>query len=334
MKPVADARKLKVLDKIQAGMASDIAAMNEIIAAALHTGHALVDGIIDNYLKTKGKQIRPILVMLSARMFGAVNPAVLYAAAALEMLHNATLIHDDVLDQTQMRRGEPTINYLWGNHLAVLSGDIFVSKALSTGVKTQSLDILASLSALGTELSLGEMDQLFNARGHDLSVEAYYDMIERKTASLFVGCIRIGAQAVGAPEEEFRALEEYGRLLGRAFQIRDDIFDYFPSNDIGKPTGHDLLEGKVTLPLLAALNSAPPAKAEKMREILVSDDDLSYFEIKELQDFAKAYGGIEAAYEAMEQLRREGMEIIARYPESESKRYFIEIFDYIIERNR
>ena len=184
-------RKIGVLDEIQASMAQEISSMNEIIHSMLSTDHSLVNGIIDNYLKIKGKQIRPILVMLSARMFGAVTERVLYSAAALEMLHNATLIHDDVVDQTPLRRGQPTVNAVWGNHLAVLSGDIFVSKALATAVNTQSLQIIESLSALGPELSLGEMDQLFNARGHVLSKDAYFKTIERKTASLFMGCVRI-----------------------------------------------------------------------------------------------------------------------------------------------
>ena len=329
---VFDSRKLKVLDKIQGTMAKDIEAMNGIISSLLHTDHTLVNSIIDNYLITKGKQIRPILVLLSARMFGAIDDKVLHAAAAIEMLHNATLIHDDVVDQTPLRRGASTINAVWGNHLAVLSGDIFVSKALEAGIRTGNLEILQSLSDLGTELSLGEMDQLFNARGHNLGEEAYYSMIERKTASLFVGCIRIGAQAVGAPESKFRGLEEYAACLGRAFQIRDDIFDYFPSGDIGKPTGHDLLEGKVTLPLLVALKDAPAGESEKMKEILLSSDELTPEQIRQLHDFAKANGGIEKAYGKMRSLRREGMEIIADYPDSESKRYFEEIFDYIIDR--
>lgn len=329
---MADAGKLKVLDKIQGTMAADIEAMNNIIQALLLTDHTLVNSIIHNYLITKGKQIRPILVMLSARMFGAVTQDVLYAAASIEMLHNATLIHDDVVDQTPLRRGNSTINAVWGNHLAVLSGDIFVSKALEAGIRTRSLEILQSLSDLGTELSLGEMDQLFNARGHNLNEEAYFSMIERKTASLFVGCIRIGALAVGASEKQFEPLERYAACLGRAFQIRDDIFDYFSSDDIGKPTGHDLLEGKVTLPLLAALKNAPESEAELMRDILLSSEELGKEDIATLHSFAKTYGGIEAAHEKMLSLRHEGMEIISCYPDSESKRYFEEIFDYIIER--
>lgn len=324
---------MSVLDKIQATMAPEVAEMNEIIHSALSTDHRLVNNIVENYLVTKGKQIRPILVMLSARMFGDINRKVLYSAAALEMLHNATLIHDDVVDQTPLRRGRPTVNAVWGNHLAVLSGDIFVSKALSTGIKTGSLEILASLSALGTELSLGEMDQLFNARGHNLAVDAYFDMIRRKTASLFMGCIRIGAQAVGATEEEFKPLEEFARKLGLAFQIRDDIFDYYPSEDIGKPSGHDLIEGKVTLPLLCALKKAPREEAEEMKAILMDDCELTPGIISRLQDFAKAYGGIEDAREEMRKLQKEGLEILSIYPDSESKKYFEDIFEFIIRRN-
>ena len=327
-----DSRKLKVLDRIQSTMSGDIEAMNEIIHTLLHTNHTLVNSIIDNYLLTKGKQIRPILVMLSARMFGAIDRNVLYAAASIEMLHNATLIHDDVVDQTPLRRGNQTINAVWGNHLAVLSGDIFVSKALEAGIKTGNLQILQSLSDLGTELSLGEMDQLFTARGHNLNEEAYFSIIERKTASLFVGCIRIGAQAVGASESQYQSLERYAACLGRAFQIRDDIFDYFPSGDIGKPTGHDLLEGKVTLPLLAALSAAPENVAEEMRKILCASDELKPSEIETLHNFSKEYRGIEVAYDKMKSLREEGMAIIKEYPDSESKRFFEEIFDYIIER--
>ena len=329
---VADSRKLKVLDKIQDTMAGDIEAMNAIMRSLLHTDHALVNSIIENYLLTKGKQIRPILVMLAARMFGSINQGVLCAAASIEMLHNATLIHDDVVDQTPLRRGHSTINAVWGNHLAVLSGDIFVSKALEAGIRTGNLEILKALSDLGTELSLGEMDQLFNARGHNLNREAYFNMIERKTASLFVGCVRIGAMAAGASESSFRGLADYAACLGRAFQIRDDIFDYFPSGDIGKPTGHDLLEGKVTLPLLVALENAPEEESRKMREILLSSDELQPAEISTLHDFAKANGGIEAAYDKMKSLREEGMRIIREYPDSESKKFFEEIFDYIIER--
>ena len=313
-------------------MASDIAAMNDIIHSELLTDHALVNRIVDTYLLTKGKQIRPILVMLAARMFSQITPTVLYAAASLELLHNATLIHDDVVDQTPIRRGHPTINAVWDNHLAVLSGDIFVSKALTAGIRTGRLDILESLSALGTELSLGEMDQLFNARNHDFNEQAYYDMIARKTASLFRGCVRIGCQAVEAPKKEMEVLERYAYVMGMAFQIRDDVFDYFPSDDIGKPSGHDLIEGKVTLPLLHAIRVASPEEAGKVREILNSDAELDEAAIGSLQNFAISNGGIEAAYDKMRAFQEEGRRLLEALPDNQSRAYFEEIFDYIIER--
>lgn len=323
-----------MLDRIQATMAGDVEAMNGIIRSELHTDHTLVNRIVDTYLETKGKQIRPILVMLAARMFGEIDEKVLYAAAALEMLHNATLIHDDVVDQTPVRRGKPTINAVWDNHLAVLSGDIFVSKALTAGIRTGSLSILESLSNLGTELSLGEMDQLFNARGHDLSEEAYFNMIGRKTASLFRGCVRIGCQAVGAPTDRMDVLERYAYIMGMAFQIRDDVFDYFPSDDIGKPSGHDLVEGKVTLPLLHAIHAmeSDGEATRDVRRILESDEELSPSQIKILQEFAINNGGIEAAYATMNDFKQQGKTLLHSLPPNESRDYFEEIFDYIIER--
>lgn len=331
--PNSDPRKLKVLDVIQQRMMSDIEAMNRIIRDSLHTNHSVVNHIVDNYLKVKGKQIRPILVMLSARMFGGVDEKVLYCAASLEMLHNATLIHDDVVDETLLRRGEPTINAVWGNHIAVLTGDLFVSRALATGIRTGNLKVIETISSLGAELSMGEMDQMFLARDHVLNIQAYYEMIFRKTASLFMGCVRMGAQARDVGPEEFEPLEKYARLLGEAFQIRDDIFDYFPSDDIGKPSGHDLLEGKVTLPLLYALEHAPAEESERMRSLLKREEGLGAEEIKTLQEFAIARGGIDFARDEMCRLREEGMKYLNVYPDSDSKRDFQLIFDYIIERN-
>ena len=325
-------RKLKVLDRIQSTMAADIEEMNEIIRTSLHTNHALVNSIVDNYLKTKGKQIRPILVMLSARMFGGIDRKVLYCAASLEMLHNATLIHDDVIDQTLLRRNEETVNAVWGNHIAVLVGDLFVSRALETGVKSGNLDVVHTISDMGAELSLGEIDQAFIARSHILSEESYFGMIDRKTASLFKGCIKMGAQALDVPEEDYKPLEIFAGLMGEAFQIRDDIFDYFSSEEIGKPAAHDLMEGKVTLPLLYALEHGDKDEREKMRKMLMSEEELTAAEIETLQKFAIAGGGIDYAYRKMMELREEALGYLRKYPVSESRDDFEDIFQYIIER--
>lgn len=322
---------MPTLDKIQNILSDELREMNEIINESLSTSNALMNNVVQSYLRTKGKQIRPILVILSAKMFGEVNPHVLHAGAALEMLHNASLIHDDIVDETTLRRGLPTVNAVWGNHIAVLVGDFFVSKALAAAIRTGHISIIAALSALGVELSLGEVDQICNARDHHFDEESYFSMIRKKTASLFMNCVRMGAEAVDAPEEEIRPLVDYAELLGLCFQIKDDIFDYFPSEEIGKPTGNDLLEGKVTLPLLHALQVAPAEKADEMKA-LICRGDLTAREIEYLQEFARNYGGIDYAFEVMRSMQRKGEEILSRYPDSPSKVGFSEIFEFIISR--
>lgn len=323
---------MKQFDRIVTRLAPELQEMNDNIFRSLATPNPMMNQIVTQYLQTKGKQIRPIMVMLAAKMFGPVNSEVINAAAALEMLHNASLIHDDVVDETDLRRGVETINFRWGNHIAVLVGDFFVSNALAAGIRTGNLKVIAALSALGVELSLGEIDQICNVREHRFDEESYFNMIRQKTASLFRNCVRLGAETAGADEEAVRPLVEYAELLGLCFQIKDDIFDYFEAAQVGKPTGNDLREGKVTLPLLYALQDAPQAEAEPMRE-LIKRGDLTDDEIRLLLDFAKQHGGIERSYDRMRQIQQQAEELIAAYPDSEWKQSFREIFDYIIERS-
>lgn len=321
------------LDTILHRLKGELSEMNSIIEHTLFTSNDLMNRVVSSYLKTKGKQIRPILVILSAKMLGEVNEDVLYAGASLEMLHNASLIHDDIVDETSLRRGVPTINSSWGNHIAVLVGDYFVSNALAAGIKTGHLSIISALSALGKELSLGEIDQICNAREYHFDEESYFSVIGKKTASLFLNCVRMGAEAGKAAPETIEPMVRYAELLGLCFQIKDDIFDYFSDPKIGKPTGNDLREGKVTLPLLFALNNAPEAEAAEMKNLIMRGD-LTQEEIAVLIDFAKKNGGIDYAFDTMRRLQRQAEEIIAPYPESEWKKSFREIFDYIISRDR
>jgi len=323
---------MSAFDQIQHNLAPEMEAMNRLTHDFLYTPNALMNEVVSNFLAKRGKQIRPMLVILSAKMFGDINADVLHAAAALEMLHNASLIHDDVVDNTAIRRGRPTINSLWGNHLAVLVGDYFVSTALAAGIASGHLSIISSLSALGRELSLGEIDQICNAREHHFDEQSYLDMIRQKTASLFENCVRMGAEAVNAPEEKYTPMLRYAELLGLCFQIRDDIFDYYSPEEIGKPTGNDLREGKVTLPLLYALNNAPATDAEPMKALLVKGE-LTDSEIATLIDFAKANGGIEYAQKRMREMQTEAEEIIAHYPQSTWRDSFSLLFDFIISRN-
>lgn len=309
----------------------ELTALNELIARALRTSTPLMNEIVEQYLRTKGKQIRPVMVLLCARLLGEVNDKVLHAAASLEMLHNASLIHDDVIDETKRRRGVDTINALWDNHIAVLTGDFFVSAALEQATATGSLPIIRSMSELGKELSLGEIHQICNARDRHFRIDDYFTAIEKKTASLFVKCAYVGAEAVGASVSQAAPLLEFARLLGLCFQIKDDIFDYFPSQKIGKPTGNDLREGKVTLPLLHALATSP--QAARMKEVLATPE-LSDEQIADLVEFARHSGGIEYSYSRMEQMHEQACRILCEaYPRSPARECLLSLFTFIIKRD-
>ncbi len=307
--------------------------MNAIIHQSLYTPNELMNQVVTNYLTVKGKQIRPIMVILSAGLFGNVNQHVLHAGAALEMLHNASLIHDDVVDATTLRRGRSTVNSIWGNHIAVLVGDYFVSNALAAGIRTNNIEIISALSELGKELSLGEIDQICNARDHHFDEQSYLSMIRKKTASLFMNCAKMGAEAAGASLEEYAPLVDYAELLGLCFQIKDDIFDYSDNQEIGKPTGNDLREGKVTMPLLYALNNAPADKAEPMKDLL-RRGNLSDEEIATLIEFANNNGGIEYSYSRMAEMQEEAERYLDVYPDSDWKQSFRDLFGYIISRHK
>ena len=307
--------------------------MNAIIHQSLYTPNELMNQVVTNYLTVKGKQIRPIMVILSAGLFGNVNQHVLHAGAALEMLHNASLIHDDVVDATTLRRGRSTVNSIWGNHIAVLVGDYFVSNALAAGIRTNNIEIISALSELGKELSLGEIDQICNARDHHFDEQSYLSMIRKKTASLFMNCAKMGAEAAGASLEEYAPLVDYAELLGLCFQIKDDIFDYSDNQEIGKPTGNDLREGKVTMPLLYALNNAPADKAEPMKDLL-RRGNLSDEEIATLIEFANNNGGIEYSYSRMAEMQEEAERYLDVYPDSDWEQSFRDLFGYIISRHK
>lgn len=320
------------LETIKVALKDDLEALNGLIREHLSSGNKLMDTVIESHLTSKGKQIRPIIVMLCASMFGNIDRRVLNAAAAVELLHNASLIHDDVVDDSKMRRNRPTINAVWDNHIAVLVGDFFVSTALQRAIDTGDLRIIEAIGRLGKLLSLGEIDQIYNAREHCLTEEAYFKIIEYKTASLFVACARVGCHAVNAPEEATECLAEVARLLGLCFQIRDDIFDYYDPDKVGKPTGNDLREGKITLPLLYALGRTDLPAHNEMLELAFQpelDDDA----IERLIAFARESGGIDYAYSRMAALRDEASAMLDSLPEGEAARHLRELFDYIIARD-
>lgn len=320
-------------DEIRDLISSDLERLQKIIKQSLSSNSPLLNEIVDKYLETKGKQIRPIIVVLSAKFFGAeVSDGVLCGAASVELLHNASLIHDDVIDETKQRRGHDTINNTWDNHIAVLVGDFFVSNALACAIRTNDFRVISTISELGKELSTGEIDQIDVAKHHSIDEQTYFSIINKKTASLFQSCVKVGGYSVGASDIDIANLSKFVELLGLSFQIKDDIFDYFKDDAIGKPTGNDLREGKVTLPLIYALSHTDAPRHEEMRR-LADSDSLITEQIETLIDYAKAEGGIEYAYATMERLRAEARSILEPYPDNEAKQAFLSLFDYIIKRH-
>ncbi len=321
----------KSLKYIQEQLSPELDALNNIIATTLTSNSELTNSIVTSYLKSKGKMLRPIITLLSAKFFGGINEKALQGAAALEMLHNASLIHDDVIDEATERRGLPTINNVWSNHVAVLVGDFFVTGALRCGVATGDGRILSALADMGRDLSLGEIDQVDIARNHNIDEATYMDIIRAKTASLFECCAVVGGYANNAPQTVIDELRRYARLLGICFQIKDDTFDYYNDPIIGKPTGNDLREGKVTLPLIYALRRDDMPERDAMLAI-VNKETLSSEDIDLLIDYAKRAGGIEYAYETMRRLRDDATTILSPYQPDDTVDQFREIFDYVIER--
>lgn len=323
---------MTAFESIKQSLAADISGLNRLIRSNLLSGNPLMDTVIEQYLTTKGKQIRPIIVMLCARMFGPIDQKVLNAAAAVELLHNASLIHDDVVDEAKLRRNHPTVNAVWDNHIAVLVGDFFVSTALQRAIDTGDIRIIEAIGQLGKLLSLGEIDQIYNARQHTLTEDAYFKVIDFKTASLFVACAKIGCFAVEASPAATDKLQRVAQLLGLCFQIRDDIFDYFDADKVGKPTGNDLREGKVTLPLLHVLRRGDIAHSSEMLQ-MVQADVLSEEQIAQLIAFARDNGGIDYAYRRMADLRNEAVAILADLQSAGVEvGALTDLFDYIIAR--
>lgn len=318
------------LHNFQERHSTELERLNARITRQLESSNPLMAKVVAAQLRTKGKQLRPLMLMVCASMFGPVTDKVLGAAAAVELLHNASLIHDDVVDASPTRRGFPTINAVWDNHIAVLVGDFFTSSAMQEAIATADIRIVESLCSLGRKLSTGEIDQIFNAREHTLDIDTYFAIIDYKTASLFVSSARMGCLAAGVDDWRLEALEKYARAFGRCFQIRDDIFDYYDAAEVGKPTGNDLREGKISLPLLYALETDTPERSKMLG--LVQKGMLSDDEIAVLQEFARANGGVERARLAMEQLRGEGIEALAPLPDCPQKQELASLLDFVIDR--
>lgn len=284
---------MDVLDKIKAPIAAEMEQFNEAFRQMLYSDNPLLEKVAEHLLKSIGKQVRPMLVLLSARMAGEVNPKVISVALAIELLHTASLLHDDVVDESDRRRGMPSVNALFSNQVAVLSGDYILSKALECTAQTGDLRVLHHISKLGQTLSEGELRQLDSKESDTLSEGAYFDVISRKTASLFSTCARLGALVAGGTEADAERMAQYGKLIGICFQLRDDLFDYGTA-EVGKPVGNDMMEGKLTLPAIYAVNYKGDASMHDLA-LKVRRREASSEEIDRLIDFAVSEGGLDYA---------------------------------------
>ena len=298
-----------------------------------HT-EGLLSQVLEHIKHRGGKRMRPLLILLIAKNYGGVNDVTLRSAVGLELLHTASLVHDDVVDESKERRGQPSVNAVYNNKVAVLVGDYVLSTALLNISYTNNSDILRSIAVLGRNLSNGEILQLSNIKNTEFSEDIYYDVIKMKTAALFEACCEVGTLSVNANERQIELAKEFGRNLGIIFQIRDDIFDYYDSKEIGKPTGNDMAEGELTLPVLYALNSTHDSEMEEIAR-KVKRNDVTRYEIARLVDFTKNNGGIEYAERKMLELRQKCMEFIDSESVSEEIRTSLTAYiDYVIQRNK
>jgi len=326
---------MDTLSLIKQPIETELGDFIELFNHALDHEDGLLQTVLNHIKQRAGKRMRPILILLVAKNFGQVSSVTQHAAVGLELLHTASLVHDDVVDEAAERRGQASVNADYDNKVAVLVGDYVLSTALLHVSYTHSEIIVRRLAELGRTLRDGEILQLANIQSKKVTEEVYYKIIERKTAALFEACAAIGAESSGATEEEVEAARLFGKNLGIVFQIRDDIFDYYDSEaEIGKPTGNDLAEGKLTLPIIYALNST---ENEEMNALArkVKAHDVTREEIEKLVAFAKDNGGIEYAERRMWDFHAEAQSFIDTYVKDESVRTSLQTYlDYVIKRNK
>jgi octaprenyl-diphosphate synthase len=282
-------------------------------------------------LSQKGKYIRPIMVYSTARMFGEVNQTCHNGAVLLELVHTATLVHDDVVDEADLRRGKPSVNAVWENKRAILVGDYLFAKAMKIATESREYKLFDIISPTVLNMSIGELIQLNSSIQNDFTEDTYYEIIQNKTASLISTCCKVGSYAAGTDEVAQKIMAEFGFNAGMAFQIKDDIFDYTRNNKTGKTEGNDIVERKATLPLIGALKNSSGRKKENLLQYWKNGKDVEY--IKNLAfDFVHENGGIEYSEKVMQKYHNKALQTIAAFDDSEAKTAMIELLDFIVKR--
>ena len=323
---------MKVVERIKEPIYQEMELFEEKFTQSMLSKVALLNRITHFIVNRKGKQMRPMFVFLVAKLVGEgkVNERTYRGAAVIELIHTATLVHDDVVDDSNKRRGFFSINALWKNKIAVLVGDYLLSKGLLLSIENEDFDFLKIISVAVKEMSQGELLQIEKARNLDITEEIYYDIIRQKTATLLASCCALGAQSVNASPEEVEKMHRFGEVLGMAFQIKDDLFDY-GDQKIGKPTGIDIKEQKMTLPLIHTLNVV--SKAEKKALVnIVKNDNKNKAKVKELIAIVKEKGGLDFAIKKMENYRKEALSLLLEFPKNEYRDALELMLNYVIER--
>lgn len=321
------------LSIIRRPIESDLSRFIELFSQCLTHTDGLLSEVLSYVRQRAGKQMRPMLMLLMAKNYGQVGEVTQYAAVGLELLHTSSLIHDDVVDESDERRGQPSVNASYNNKVAVLVGDYILSTVLLNVSYTNNHRIIEYLAELGRVLAAGELLQLSNVKNGEVREDVYYEVIKKKTAALFEACAAIGAVSANASDEEVQKAKEFGQNLGVMFQIRDDIFDYFDSKEIGKPTGNDMAEGKLTLPVIYALNNTDfesmQALARKVKAGTINAEEIAV-----LVEFTKKQGGIEYAEQRMAEYSKLCMEYIEQNVKKEAVKEALTAYvNYVVERN-
>ena len=311
---------------------SELDAFESYFKDSMKSDVALLDKVTQYIVKRKGKQMRPMFVFLTAKMLGEINQVTYDATTLVELLHTATLVHDDVVDDANERRGFFSVNALWKNKIAVLVGDYMLSRILLLSIEKENLELLKVVARAVREMSEGELLQIEKARDLNIDEEIYFEVIRKKTASLISTCCEAGAISVHANEHKEK-MRKFGELIGLAFQIKDDIFDYGSGEHIGKPTGIDIREQKMTLPLIYVMNHSSPEIRKELMYIMKNEYDVSA-KIKRVIQLVIEYGGIQYATQKMQSIAHEALEILVDFPDNDAKNALIGLVHYTMNREK
>jgi len=321
---------IRDLDSIKNPVAHEMEAFEQKFRASMKTRVVLLDKIMTYIVKRKGKQMRPLFVFLSAGATGTINESTYRGASLIELVHTASLVHDDVVDNSNYRRGFFSVNALWKNKIAVLVGDFLLTRGLFLALEHKDYELLGICTEAVKQMSEGELMQMEKARHLDINEDIYYEIIRQKTASLIASCCAVGASSAGASPEVVENMKKFGECVGMAFQIKDDLFDY-GDDEIGKPLGIDIKEKKMTLPLIHSLSKAPWLEKRKIIGIVKNNSEDAK-KIKQVIDFVKKSGGIEYANQKMKVYFDQAMTLLETVPPSEFKTSLVDLVNFTIER--